>query len=1021
MFQKLTEEDKIFVQNNPSGCPKELYCSFNQQWINKALHRTGKAIEQYDIEFALAGLACDGKRYPSLGTLDGDHYKKINMGWKWQNATPDLDTVFMALAELGLPISAWLKKDHRSSQDFVKGNIAMVDIDDGMTIDDIKNHEFYNDYSAGYYTSPSHTEEAHRLRLIFLLERVITNEADMRAILTALINVYGGDEACKDATRIFYGSQDAQYEKREGMFIPNEIIDDLIEAGTPKPVVVRGDIEYAEVTDTMRRYVIDQLKLNFIGDYNRWFTIAAGLKNGGYTLANFQEATHGGLMRSKSANDCATVWNGIQNRTTGRHATMGSVWKLIGGVKKYYETHPEERPMPNISNHPMVATIAKYKTNDAEQVDEGEILDDFDDSVFYSDKYCDAIPKNKAGTFPIKSYKGSGKTFQLEAYVDACKQAGRSVLVIGHRQVLLSALAERLGLDDYKTIKDENITKNDYLCICINSIKRIALRILGGGYDVVILDESEQLLEHWQSGGGKQSSTIDASERPAISVQFIRAIERAETLIALDADLSMLTIKVIADARPEDLENDRFYPRINTYKPAGKTVNLWTSKSALERAVVQWVGAGESVFVATNNKAYNIRLAEHLQKLTDMPVFNIHADNSKNKANREILSRLCETDKEFFEDRQDEKIILITSPSVGTGYDIQSDFEHVVGFFDKNITTHWDIDQHISRVRSANTIDVFIAPTAKDVGVFDKVDAEKWYEYLEANYEALLASVPPDFVAVDTTDNNQKWYKILLSCKILAVAKCDVATKYPKRMFKGLKQSQNCEIVVIGGEDGETPFPKDPERVPRDELKAALLQAQVAEYDELPMYHNTFEDMRFRIEGFFGESIEDNPELVDWWIDRRRALYKYNLMEKSVVELLELDAGQVKYHGIDRQNYSYSVGLLKEFLTVWGIAGVESISSDFNPVIHNQHERLDRFKNWYGENKYRINKYLGKKVYEDIDKNLFRMIKGLFEDCGLELQQYGKARINGKNTRLYRFNLDHLEWVRNHVELVKND
>ena len=132
MSGSLNELNKESVQTMASEvssvCPKELYCSFNRRWINKALIYKKDDHEKYDTELVRAGYAIDyvndkGKRIV-LGTLDCKIYDKINMGYYWENATGDLDQVFTGLVDLGYPISVWLKKDHRDSANFVKSNIA---------------------------------------------------------------------------------------------------------------------------------------------------------------------------------------------------------------------------------------------------------------------------------------------------------------------------------------------------------------------------------------------------------------------------------------------------------------------------------------------------------------------------------------------------------------------------------------------------------------------------------------------------------------------------------------------------------------------------------------------------------------------------------------------------------------------------------------------------------------------------------------------------------------------------------
>ncbi len=58
----------------------------------------------------------------------------------------------------------------------------------------------------GYYHTFSSTNEIPRYRLILLLDKPITEKSKMEFILKTLIDYIGGDNACKNLARIFYGT-----------------------------------------------------------------------------------------------------------------------------------------------------------------------------------------------------------------------------------------------------------------------------------------------------------------------------------------------------------------------------------------------------------------------------------------------------------------------------------------------------------------------------------------------------------------------------------------------------------------------------------------------------------------------------------------------------------------------------------------------------------------------------------------------------------------------------------------------
>jgi hypothetical protein len=120
---------------------------------------------------------------------------------------------------------------YRSEKNFVLATVVLVDIDSGMTVDEALNHPFYRKHGTGLYTSPSHTCEAHRFRLVFRLEAEVKTARPMRFLQTALIELFGGDKKTKDAVRLYYGSRDCRYDLNEERYIPSEEIVGLLAKG----------------------------------------------------------------------------------------------------------------------------------------------------------------------------------------------------------------------------------------------------------------------------------------------------------------------------------------------------------------------------------------------------------------------------------------------------------------------------------------------------------------------------------------------------------------------------------------------------------------------------------------------------------------------------------------------------------------------------------------------------------------------------------------------------------------------
>jgi hypothetical protein len=113
---------------------------------------------------------------------DGSLYykgKRVNLGYNFENVNLSPDNLFKMLSVLGLPICCCLKDQNRCRDNFVSHSVALVDIDESMRIEDLETNAFYQEFGFAYYSTPTHTEEHHRFRIIFILENDITVASDM--------------------------------------------------------------------------------------------------------------------------------------------------------------------------------------------------------------------------------------------------------------------------------------------------------------------------------------------------------------------------------------------------------------------------------------------------------------------------------------------------------------------------------------------------------------------------------------------------------------------------------------------------------------------------------------------------------------------------------------------------------------------------------------------------------------------------------------------------------------------------
>jgi hypothetical protein len=317
---------------------KTLKLSTNTQWVGKpekALDAEGKPL-------------LDKHNKPIFLFKD----KKVYIGFNWENIEVTYEELFAIITKLGFPIAPALTKDadgHKTGAKFLSHSIALVDIDSGMTIEELLQDDFYNDFGSGYYTTPSHTEDAHRFRIIFVLETDITSSNDMCLLYRWLINHYTkSDGSCKDATRLFYGTINAARSEITDRYLPEEFVKRAIAHQAEKEekdkIKTKTSGVYEDNTashqDNVTTYPqmspekqakIVELLLTVPalghGSHNTFLAIGWGMQAAGYSLYDFIRITK--HLFSHKEELCESIWS-------SKPRLGGSLGAVINLIKKYH-------------------------------------------------------------------------------------------------------------------------------------------------------------------------------------------------------------------------------------------------------------------------------------------------------------------------------------------------------------------------------------------------------------------------------------------------------------------------------------------------------------------------------------------------------------------------------------------------------------------------------------------------------------------------------------------------------------
>lgn len=119
----------------------------------------------------------------------------------------------------GHAYTSWHDPEYRHSDNWRQSQFIAVDMDTKdyrSSIHYLKQRDFILAYGTMIHTTPSHTPEAPRARVVFFLDRPICNPVAYNNASRFLAEVIGGDKVATDVSRFFYGNNKAEIEMLGG-------------------------------------------------------------------------------------------------------------------------------------------------------------------------------------------------------------------------------------------------------------------------------------------------------------------------------------------------------------------------------------------------------------------------------------------------------------------------------------------------------------------------------------------------------------------------------------------------------------------------------------------------------------------------------------------------------------------------------------------------------------------------------------------------------------------------------------
>jgi nucleoside-triphosphatase THEP1 len=831
---------------------------------------------------------------------------KLSINTAFHNKTPAskraysggwvaLDQSVEQLAEYinaGFAFSAQFEGQYRTSSNFKACDFIAADIDGTMSLNDALADPFISEHATLIYTTPSHGKDGKdRFRIMFETPSTITSAAIWRDALTGLAMRYGADRKATSGAQIFFGSTDCLMFVL-GKTLPEAALDELIAEGCLiREAIRRGDpsAAIAGAAVQSRQTVARNLAIRCSDGVGRVLTeIAPGTR----VHCPFHMDLHPSAFILESTKGSAGV------RCS---SCMQTFW--IEGAKRppynYFAFETETVDLAASLPDPIANrsdTQRDWLFGDPVQIVERS-------AQVYNQKHLPEIIQAR-GVALIRSPKGSGKTRLIEKLVQQARLRGESVLLIGHRRTLLRESASRLGLKCYLDDIERHFSsisspkkalearrqwsqrRPDYYAVSIDSL---AARLPAPRkYDIVIIDECEQVLSH------VCSKTIEHPE-PILKV-LQHYVGTAKTLYMLDADLNTITSGFVRRSRRPLRENGAIDPIlqvVNLYRDESRVCEVFESDTDLNSDLLDAARRGKRLFVACNSKRTAEGMADMLTRsVSDIRTLLVTADE---KDDPHVLAFLHDVTGEFL--KYD---VVLASPAIGTGIDItfpndEQLIDVVYGIFDTRINAHYDVDQQLGRVRNPGAVKVWVSG---DQEYFETDTAAIKSELVHTGKaEAAITGFNADGAIVYDEDEP------LLNLRADTYAAVRASLNKLRHHFIELKQHNGWTVKVVpASTDDDEPAEKEVGKDIKENWRAqSLLSAAQIDrnrYRELMDQREAgqaigaaarWEVSRHEIEWFYGQEISEGLVVLDDDGRYREAVERFETLA------LHRDFGEVEY------------------------------------------------------------------------------------------------------------------------------
>ncbi|MEO1287624.1 MAG: plasmid replication protein, CyRepA1 family, partial [Chloroflexota bacterium] len=620
-------------------------------------------------------------------------------------------------------------------------------------------------------------------------------------------------------------------------------------------------------------------------------------------------------------------------------------------------------------------------------------------------RYISDIDLGELGdTNLIRSPLATGKT-SLISKIIANANDNAKILVITHLQALAENISERLSQELDKPVECYHHIPHEYRPSAYRLVCSYdSLHTIRDDWDYVFIDEHEQFHRHLTSGTMRGNEPVRAYKK------LLTIIEGAQHLTVMDAHMSVASTHFLKFFRGK-------LTRIkNTYRHKWQTMTFHQKESKVLAEAFKEASKDSThgVVIPTNSRSKSqdyYQLA--CETFGDDAVMLINGENSSSKDARQFIRQLTDPRNknkslaEIFPNLR----ILICSPSLATGLDVQARVSGVYGIFTQQKWVNaCNIMQMMMRYRNAD--DRHLCVMGSNLIPEPRTNPE---DFVDSEYFAMNTPLDGTTIAADFGKHGVPFSNYMQEYIAIFSAWFEYETHYQQQSLRYFTElSAQDEGFTVAYQEGEDVIIREQLKWAREQRAEAFKQAVLSEtvvspdeFDTLRQHPDTTSKQlrkatagieRWHIEFVSGQTVTAQL-FAHLGSTRKRADFNRLLDLLDNVENLkkrDRDEAINDILVIKRKHYTRNRDLI--YMAGRCVFGEDWLTNEQQATAETITERLETYMRLYIEE---IRQYIDRRL--DLSSKALNVFRRLLKRIGLQL---GRAQMMVDGERFYMYFID---------------